>query len=654
MGSKIEPYFILTAEKVTDPRELQNIRNDENDTPDKLPTTPPPSGVSGQTGTDIILKFGQKSSRKKKGFVKYKIPIKELRRKDTLNKKMEIIKEKLEKSRERFKGQTRSNEEINLMCGPAHLNKDLSSSVDTFKLDRSKSDMSPVKQTEGSSPYTYFVVSDDIKEDAIGKSVSKSADKRRRVRNAEENRWKRERTDGQKSPVKKVGLARELGIKSSIKLKPDSSGSSKPSISHIIFEGPESQEQPKFHNTNSKIIRSVHSPPRIPPCTPSVSLFTHLGESKTEQPVEDTDDSVPRKPFLSGPLYSGKNRGTHSFSLQHLELPNISADQKRRALGLGTKFEEFTYPKPQSEQRQRNFSFLNALPVVKGTGMLFNFNEMKENIGLEIPPLGPRSMTLGSILLPSEKLDKQSMCQKYIAGDSMATAKRVKKTGTPMSLPKIDIVSNVYDDMIIKMIKEYLQDTETPSRQSQLAKELLVHLQKHNEHMKELNVPNLNKKQKQKVTKEDILKSHSKTQQLINDMNFVAPPNSAEDFEAKVMTPLAKTREIANSGMLEEREETGVDRQLLKSADNPRSIPFVQITFKDRALENDSPGYLLAKEDSTLSNSKEQTKEKKSNERPILSAVTPVSFQMAPPGLSKEDSFITAQASYKTQLLAKT
>lgn len=652
MGSKIEPYFILTAEKVTDPRELKSIiSHDDTETPEKLPTTPPPSGVSGQTGTDIHLKLGTKFSKKKKGFVKYKIPIKEIRRKETLNKKMEIIKEKLEKSRERFK--KRGEEEINLICGPSLLNKDHTSVANTLKLERSVSDMTHVKQSERNSPYAYFVVSEeDIKEEAIGKVVSKSADKRRRVRNAEENRWKRERTDGQKSPGKKAGLARELGIKSCIKLKSDTSGSNKPSVSHIVFEGPDSQEQPKFQHTSSKVMRSAHSPPRIPPCTPATGLVTNSGENKVEQANEDTDDNVPRKPFLSGPLYSGKNRGTHSFSLQHLELPNITADQKRRALGLGTKFEEFAYPKPQSEQRARNFSFLNTLPVVKGTSMLFSLNEMKENIGIEIPPLGPRSVTLGSIILPSEKLDKQSMCQKYIAGDSLASSKKVKKTGVPMSLPKIDIVSNVYDDMIIKMIKEYLQDTETPSRQSQLAKELLVHLQKHNEHMKELNVPNLNKKHKQKVSKDDILRSHSKTQQLISDMNFSAPPNTAEDPEGKAMSPLAKTRDLTNSGILEENGESRVDREVLRSADNPRSIPFVQITFKDRGQGNDATAYPLSKEDSTLSSSKEQTKEKKSNERPILSAVTPVSFQMAPPGLSKEDSFVST--SYKTQLIAKT
>ncbi|XP_045187808.2 uncharacterized protein LOC123545543 [Mercenaria mercenaria] len=647
MGSRIKPYFILTAEKVTDPKEIKDfIEQNDCDIKENIPTTPPPSGVSGKSGLDIELNTRHRISKKEKGFVKYKIPMKEVRKKGNLNKKMELIKEKLEKSRERFKEQKRSNEELNLTCEPTRSQKDVDTPATAFKFERSVSDVTPVKSTEENSPYTYFVVSDDNSADITpGKVVSKSADKRRRLRIVEENRLKRDRKEGQKPFVKRNGLARELGLKSSIIPKSDSRSANKPSVSQIVFEGPEHQTSSQ-HTTNSKILRTSFSPPRIPPGTPATVLTAQSGENKTEQPAIDVDESVPRKPFLSGPLYTGKNRGTHAFSLQHFELPIITPEQKRRALGLGTKFEEFAYPKPQSEQRQRRVSFANPLPVVKGTGLIVSYNEMKEYIGFKIAPLGPRAVTMGSITLPSERLDKKSMCQKYMTEDNMSSSKRLKKVGVPLSLPKIDIVSNVYDDMIIKMIKEYLQDTNTPSRQSQLAKELLVHLQKHNEHMKELNVPHLNRKQKPKLSQEELAKCQSRAQQLLNDINLFVPPNTAEDMEPKVMTPTMKAGDLVESGPPEQLvfDETG-DKRHVRSADNPRSIPFVQITFKPKDKEPEPEMNInLPEDDATLpedrSNSKKHSNERKSNDRPILSAVTPVSFQMAPPGLSKDDSFV--------------
>lgn len=653
MGSKVEPYFILTAEKVVNPKEIEQI--DAERLKNRLvaeptpPITPAPSGVSANTNR--ADGFGLRFKRNKKRVVKYKIPVKEIRQKDSMNKRMEMIKEKLEKSRHRFNLQKNKQGGIDLKCEPISAVDEEGAS--TFKLDRSVSDVGPsalVKSNEtngsGNSPYVYFVVSEErLKDPAIitdkGERItSKSADKKRRVRIVEENRLKRDRKEKQSQSEKMKTLAREIGLKNSPTLTKCNESSpankSQPSTNLIVFPGPDYETVRPQTQGHSKSSRVIHSPPpRIPPCTPANTIHSDF---RVDQPTFlDADDTVPRKPFLSSPMYNGKIKGVHSLSLSNLELPNISADQRRRALGFGmmSRFEEFAYPssKPQTSEKQRKVSFAEPLPIIRGSGFVLSTGENKDGQMGDMPLLGPRAMTMGSIMLPSEQTDKQSMCQKFLAGENAAAA-RTKKFGVPLPLPKIDIVSNVYDEMIIKMIQEYLQDSNTPTRQSQLARELLVHLQKHNEHMKELNVPTLDKN-KIRQNKMEIAKHQKKTQKLVNDISFPVPPNTAEDLEPKVMTPIDSERKIATEepAPVEEKEQTPREMQ--------KSIPFVQITFKsknDEALANQSPrpDAGLRPEDKPRSNGTDR----RARDKPILSPVTPVSFQMVPPGLSKDDSFV--------------
>lgn len=651
MGSKVEPYFILTAEKVTNPKEIEKL-NAENlksrlTADSSPPITPAPSGVSGNTArTDA---FGQRFKKKKKRVVKYKIPVKEIRQKDSLNKRMEMIKEKLEKSRERFYSQKNRQGGVDLKCEASGFSSD-DEGTNTFKLDRSVSDMGPnslAKRNEtfaGSNPYVYFVVSEErLKDPSVvtesgERIMSKSADKRRRVRIVEENRLKRDKKEKQ-SPSEKIRtLAREIGLKSepvskSTEGSPERKLQTQPAMNTITFPGPDYEPVRPQTQGHPKSTRIIHSPVRNPPCTPANTMIT--SDFRIDQ-VIDVDDTVPRKPFLSSPMYTGKIKGIHSLSLNNFELPNISADQRRRALGfaMSNRFEDFAYPssKPTTSERARKVSFADPLPVIRGSGFVLSTGE-RDNHATELPMLGPRAATMGSITLPSENPDKQTMCQKYLAGEN-ASATRTRKFGVPLPLPKIDIVSNVYDEMIIKMIQEYLQDSNTPSRQSQLARELLVHLQKHNEHMKELNVPNLDKN-KVKPNKAELLKHQKKAQKLQNELMFPAPPNTAEDKEPKVMTPLAKDRNNPEPEPALDQAE-----QPQKADMQQKTVPFVQITFKNRKDDvngNDSPNCdtptMLDKPPRTSESGRRYT------ERPILSAVTPVSFQMVPPGLSKDDSF---------------
>ena len=652
MGSKVEPYFILTAEKVTNPKELERLEaerlKNRLETEQSPPITPAPSGVSYNA-----TRNGQRLRKKGKRVVKYKIPVREIRQKDNINKRMEMIKEKLEKSRERFNSEKNRVGDLELICEPGGVIEEEPSGM--YKLDRAVTDLEPTgsdkrKESNDSdtNPYVYFVVSEErLKDPSImnekgEKITSKSADKRRRVRIVEENRLKRDKKEKQSQSEKMKTLAREYGLKNSpsVSVTKSSEGSlggkSQPSMNLIVFPGPDYdtvRPQTQGHRKSSRII---HSPPRITPCTPANTVHSAL--SIDAQPILDADDTVPRKPFLSSPMYNGKVKGIHSLTFGSFELPNISADPRRRAQGFGMlgRFEDFAYPssKPQTSENRRKVSFAEPLPVIRGSGFVLSTGENKDGLGMAVPTLGPRALTMGSITLPSEQTEKQAMCQRFLAGES-AAASRSRKFGIPLPLPKIDIVSNVYDEMIIKMIQEYLQDSNTPSRQSQLARELLVHLQKHNEHMKEINVPILDKN-KGKLNKSELAKHLKKPTTRTND--FPAPPNTAEELTPTVMTPLDSERKNyvkvpENTPDLEKESST---KELQKS------IPFVQITFKSKK-DHDMPE-MHSRTDSLLTPSEKPRSnagsERKSRDKPILSPVTPVSFQMCPPGLSKDDSFV--------------
>ena len=641
MGSKVEPYFILTAEKLPNPKESVSLY------PEKTPPiTPAPSGAfSSLVEEETLLK----KSKLKAKFIKYTIPVKEVRKKVKLTRKMELIKQKLEKSRERFNLKKRVETDPDLKCEPGVFgNKDTSELP--YKMDRSVSDLTPmVKDKEnqgGATPFVYFVVSEEQLRDSYDsvtletgeKIKSKSADKRRRVRIVEENRLKMKEKKG---AAKMQGLAREIGLKSDIDSKPESRQDPRPptrqpSVNQIVFPGA------AYEVSSQKLKPNVHviqSPPRIPPGTPATTLAYS---------ASDPDENIPRKPFLSGPLYAGKAKIDSAQASPMFGLPEIPADQKRKALGLATRFEEFAYnSKPQSSQSKRQVTFADSLPVIKGSGFVL---ESRHEIDMDTPSLGPRAVTMGSITLPSERLDKQSMCQKYLLGENMSSVRATRRNGVPLPLPKIDIVSNVYDEMIIKMIQEYLQDSNTPSRQSYLAKELLVHLQKHGEAMKEINVPNLkNVKNRPEFFKQTSLKLQSMLR---------VPPNTAEGTAIKTLGTTGDSTEMPNNDKKEtneeDREETRQKSADKKTPDKMETIPFVQITFKNKEGNQahhfhtpdqlpDMPDEEIVPPKSSEGARETHTSQSDKKPRPVLTQVTPVSFQMAPPGLSKEDTNLSIQ-----------
>ena len=613
MGSTVLPYFISSQEKFSAPNNLtvDQLRVEEalDRTP---PTTPAPSATSGEKG----------ERRRKKKVVKYKIP--EIKRHEPMRKKMELIKEKLEKSRERYKERKKLQEQAELQCGPTVIGLD--EHGDIPKIDRSVSDLGPnsissrypTKRADGSFPYVYFVVAQDTiaeSDDYADESddniqIAKSAKIRRRKIFSEQNKRKKEK---QAKTAKMQGIARELGLKSNPLLPKQVTQdrpATQPAINHIVFPIAAAPQ------TN---IRRIHSPPRIPPGTPATIVHAEFNQLDDHDP----DDNVPRKPFPSGPLYSGKPR-VHSYSLQTFELPMITPEQRKRALGLASSenFGDFSVSKPQSQRSQRKVTFADTLPVIRGSGFVFGDKDNnKTNDSFQ--SLGPRALTMGSITLPSESLDKQEKCKKLQMSDREAV-KLARKMGIPLALPKIDIVSNVYDEMIIKMIRDYLQDSNTPSRQAQLARDLLVQLQQ-NETLKQMKIlqeerEELEALRSKAVEEKDEVTDIDQTNTEMTPTVVVQDMPTFEDIHNKPKTP-----------------STPVARA--------RHTPLVKITYKPSAElkeKEDENSSDKSKDDNSTLKADNQPKSANSardtSPKTARSTLTPTSFKMPPPGLSREET----------------
>ena len=618
MGSSVLPYFISSSEKFTLPKPIKPLPAELDEDDRTPPITPTPSA-----STD--LKGRQKSKKKER----YKPPV--AKRHESTRKKMEIIKERLEKSRERYRERRRLQEESELNCGPTVIGLD--DNGDIPKLDRSMSDLGPsisdrypTKRADGSFPYVYFVVSQDtiaeseefgLESDGNQQIVRNVRNRRRKIY-MEQHKKKKEK---QAKAAKMQGIAREMGLKSS-SIAPKNvlpeRPVTQPAINHIVFP---------IAAPSSAALRRIHSPPRIPPGTPATTILT-------EYRSPDPDDMVPRKPFPSGPLYEGKSR-TNAYSLHTFELPFIPPEQRKRALGLASSenFGDYNCSmKPQSQQRQRKVTFAESLPVIRGSGFLFGDKDTAKNDD-SIPQLGPRASTMGSITLPSEKTEKQEKCQRYHLSDKDAV-KIARKMGIPLALPKIDIVSNVYDEMIIKMIRDYLQDSNTPSRQAQLARDLLAQLQQ-NETITQM----------EKVREEENMTSGKINDSSIKKETKKVVKIAEEPVEKKTSIEEALSQVVVQDMPTFEEIHNNKPKTPSTPVATARNVPFVKITYKPSNDVSDGSSSKtgssqLGKEDNSLQTPEfpPQSASSAKGSSKSRCSVTPTSFVMAPPGLSREET----------------
>lgn len=316
---------------------------------------------------------------------------------------------------------------------------------------------------KGSLPYVYFVVSVDHPPpkshsilDSIDDCLSKEAPKVIRRQVKEDDR------------VKMQHIASEIGLKSDAVPPP-----SRSSVSQRTTSFPQSDKS--------------SFPPRNPPATPAtIGSVTHiLDRYKGDSLSLDMKSANISSIDLGDLSIIGTSRpSTKHMSTRALELPYMSVDIHRKKLGTASvstsecKSMEIVSKSSMSldsQNRSVHFSETVDLPVIKGSQIVIT-------PCMSIPqPLYPRPAATPALMGKKEEQFKATFRdayerQKSFRHQTPGTA-RSRKIGIPLSLPKIDIVSGVYDELVIKAIESYVREFPPVSRQGQMARQLLRQLQ---------------------------------------------------------------------------------------------------------------------------------------------------------------------------------
>ena len=162
--------------------------------------------------------------------------------------------------------------------------------------------------------------------------------------------------------------------------------------------------------------------------------------------------------------------GSKHCPVSTLELPEISAGTKRRALG--------TSPARNREDggERKMVTFADSLPVIKGNGIpVLGVKPVDANIPQSAsascltnlaskPGASPRT---GEVSAEGAQADSRAgavstggsyLQPPWSAPLTLRSINSIPKSRmyTPMALPKIDIVSEIYDELIVKTIQNYL------------------------------------------------------------------------------------------------------------------------------------------------------------------------------------------------------
>ena len=184
--------------------------------------------------------------------------------------------------------------------------------------------------------------------------------------------------------------------------------------------------------------------------------------------ISDTLNEVGLGPRGSGAAGAGVvgSSGKGGFSNRHcpvstLELPEISAGTKRRALG--------TSPAKNREDgsERKMVTFADGLPVIKGNGIpVLGVKPVDANIPQSASASCPASLAgkLGAPPRAGEQSMEEGQGASYLQPPwsapltlrSISSITPKSRLYTPMALPKIDIVSEIYDELIVKTIQNYL------------------------------------------------------------------------------------------------------------------------------------------------------------------------------------------------------
>ncbi|XP_033735036.1 uncharacterized protein LOC117323725 [Pecten maximus] len=335
--------------------------------------------------------------------------------------------------------------------------------VEMVPLSNSKSSES----SKGSFPYVYFVVSVDRTQnqsDSIQESFDEiqSKDSRKYRSSLLSRMQKRYIKDEDRTKMQQI--AGEIGLKSDVVPPPSRSSISQRTISF-----------PASHNSSS--------PPRNPPATPAtIGSACHFHDS--DNVSLDLKGGKMSSIDLADISIIGTSRpSTKHMSTRVLELPYMSVDIQRKNLGTASAsttesksmeiISKSSLSSQDSENRRVHFSDSIDLPMIKGSRIV---------ITPTIPQqISPRPSTMPALLGKKEAEFKENFKeayerQKQFRHQTPGTP-RQRKIGTPLTLPKIDIVSGVYDELVIKAIESYVREFPPSSKQGQVARQLLRQLQ---------------------------------------------------------------------------------------------------------------------------------------------------------------------------------
>ena len=358
-------------------------------------------------------------------------------RNELTRKRMELIQRKLEESRAKHAEKMKLNSsQVTPRIGDAFLPHsphtyvppDVApkNSVPTTERGLEMVSIAPANNGIGGSPYVYFVVSVD-KIEKVQKEM----------------------------PTLDDSLATaSISTKSSQRRKNPSRRRRRGKDDSLVSQS----------DGNLNLHRSYTMPvnfPKNPPATPATVTTSH----------EKTDEGTEKRPSV-GDLTDFDNKSSlRSFSAKLIELPYISADQQRKNLGSSNASMEGkameVYRRTISQDSRRvHFAENFDLPSISANGLSIPRGLFTKNFG-------SRPTTMPAILSGREEFERpRYICPKTAFG----TPRTRKQSQQPLNLPRIDIVSGVYDELIVKAIESYISEFPAGSKQTNLARQLLKQL----------------------------------------------------------------------------------------------------------------------------------------------------------------------------------
>lgn len=505
MASSVSSYFITTG--LSNPNHSHEKEGGNTATSEEADTE------------DKNGKHKKKSKNKNKQMV--------LTRNELTRRRMDLIRSKLEESRARYFEKIKTH---SLNCSrpiPRVGDAFVPVNQDTEPTQEQSTEIVSISNT-GDLPYVYFVVSPDKLDKSKPKLKKEDRQKEYSARptTRQTKKFTRKEDYGIYTDKNKMdALAKTLGITQN-----PIEGNERP-IAHkqIVFPLP------------------VRYTPKNPPVTPATTIMSgSIGFRGSREQLDANEfDSLYEKP-VKMTIYEDVGLGTcnsfenigkefneirknsaRSISTRCLELPFISLDEQRKALGTagsyGVKSLDFVRKSVSQSSSQKRVHFAEAvsvdMPLLKGSQIGGSYEVL--------PYVGERANTV-----PDFRSDKSKSLSDFKSlpdnRSIRSTTSTGKRSNVSLDLPKIDIVSSVYDELIVKAIQAYITTLPTYSKQAKVAQELLDQL-----HNRTITTADL-EKDKYKSIREDIANMPRRNAHMKKQKSNLR----TEDSEKKRVSPV--------------------------------------------------------------------------------------------------------------------